>query len=73
MKGMKTFGVTDYTNLVSLKCCGWTDGRTNKLVVKRLGIMWLEKIWRCVFYVSPTAVHNSEACFKCPHVACDID
>ena len=26
MKGMKTFGVTDYTNLVPLKCCGWKDG-----------------------------------------------
>ena len=23
---MKNFGVTDYTNLVSLKCCGQTDG-----------------------------------------------
>ena len=22
---MKTFGVTDYTNLVPLKCCGRTD------------------------------------------------
>ena len=22
---MKTFEVTDYTNLSSLKCCGWTD------------------------------------------------
>ena len=26
---MKTFGVTDYTNLVPLKCCGQTDGRTD--------------------------------------------
>ena len=26
---MKTFGVTDYTNLVPLKCCGRTDGRTD--------------------------------------------
>ena len=25
---MKTFGITDYTNLVPLKCCGQTDGRT---------------------------------------------
>ena len=25
---MKTFGVTDYTNLVPLKCCGQTDGRS---------------------------------------------
>ena len=25
LKGMKTFGVTDYTNLAPLKCCGWTD------------------------------------------------
>ena len=25
---MKTFGVTDYTNLVPLKCCRRTDGRT---------------------------------------------
>ena len=27
---MKTFGVTDYTNLVPLKCCGRTDGRTDR-------------------------------------------
>ena len=26
---MKNFGVTDYTNLVPLKCCGQTDGRTD--------------------------------------------
>ena len=26
---MKTFGVTDYTNLVPLKCCGRTDGQTD--------------------------------------------
>ena len=26
---MKTFGVTDYTNLVPLKCCGRTGGRTD--------------------------------------------
>ena len=26
---MKTFGVTDYTNLVPLKCCGRTDRRTD--------------------------------------------
>ena len=26
---MKTFGVTDYKNLVPLKCCGWTGGRTD--------------------------------------------
>ena len=25
LKGIKTFGVTDYTNLAPLKCCGWTD------------------------------------------------
>ena len=25
-KGMKTFGVTDYTNLVPLKCCRRRDG-----------------------------------------------
>ena len=25
IKGMKTCGVTDYTNLSPLKCCGWTD------------------------------------------------
>ena len=25
---MKTFGVTDYTNLVHLKCCGRMDGRS---------------------------------------------
>ena len=24
---MKTFGVTDYTNLVPLKCCGQKDGK----------------------------------------------
>ena len=24
-KGMKTFGVTDYTNLTPLKCCGRRD------------------------------------------------
>ena len=29
-KGIKTFGVTDYTNLVPLKCCGRTDGRTDR-------------------------------------------
>ena len=28
-KGIKTFGVTDYTNLVLLKCFGRTDGRTD--------------------------------------------
>ena len=28
-KGMKTFGVTDYTNLVPPKCCGRTDGQTD--------------------------------------------
>ena len=27
---MKTFGVTDYTNLVPLKCCGRTDRRTDR-------------------------------------------
>ena len=42
---------------------GWMVGWTNKLVVKRLGIMWLEKIWRRMFYVSPTAVRNSETLF----------
>ena len=26
---MKTFGVTDYTNLVPLKCCGRTDGQAD--------------------------------------------
>ena len=25
LKGIKTFGVTDYTNLVPLKCCGQTN------------------------------------------------
>ena len=30
MKKMKTFGVTDYTNLVPLKCCGRTDRRTDR-------------------------------------------
>ena len=25
LKGMKTFRVTDYTNLAPLKCYGWTD------------------------------------------------
>ena len=25
LKGMKTFGVTDYTNLAPLKCCGRMD------------------------------------------------
>ena len=28
-KGMKTVGVTDYTNLEPLKCCGQTDGQTD--------------------------------------------
>ena len=27
-KGIKTFGVTDYTNLVPLKCCGQTGRQT---------------------------------------------
>ena len=35
MKQMKTFGVTDYTNLVPLKCCGRTDGRTYRTDVLR--------------------------------------
>ena len=28
-KGLNTVGVTDYTNLVPLNCCGQTDGRTD--------------------------------------------
>ena len=28
-KSMNTVGVTDYTNLVPLKCCGRTDGRAD--------------------------------------------
>ena len=32
---MKTFGVTDYTNLVPLKCCGQTDGRTDRRTDRR--------------------------------------
>ena len=34
---MKTFGVTDYTNLVPLKCCGRTDGRTDRRTDGRSG------------------------------------
>ena len=29
-KGMKAFGVTDYTNLAPQKCCRQTNGRTDE-------------------------------------------
>ena len=37
-----------------------TERRTDE---QNLVVFWLEKIWRHMFYVSPTAVHTSESLF----------
>ena len=43
-KGIKTFGVTDYTNLVPLKCCGWTDILAKKILVGFFYVRFLKTI-----------------------------
>ena len=54
---MKTFGVTDYTTLVSLKCCGGMDGRLDG---------WSEPTTRPAFAkATQVKIKTSESIYLC--------